>query len=892
MALTNAVESAEDVRKSGNELYKAGKLLEAVACYKHAAELAPSDAAPLSNHSAAYFELGQHKACRETCQAALKLLNNGNDLSAQKLHLRSLKASLLLKDIDHARGSLASLDLNEEKNRLEKCLGLVDDNRHCGLDAEMRIISDLPIIKPQLQDALEYYVIGHDSPESLYDSTLADTFMHIFTDRLKGKLKDQYFHFTLVDIMPAVIARDLLVFLLLDDLSKTIRTKRSERSLLLQCLYYTYLSPIMPGRLAAILQARIQCAIDILEDKQLPPAYLDIPHIHRPKVLRVLKQWQHDASARLPVSKMRRAIVSQQCSERIKWNLQHSRMMGPIPNTAPQWEMEQHFYEQTGVLTMPKPNDAAYQNEIRSAFETSSTGRIERKDAVAEKVEADWASNVTMIDLDWVEALKRLDGSDIDVAHDPWQFGAYLRDLMGLESGARLYDLVAMWFSLVADCFGQLKDNMKIEVCLGNITTVLEQIRCGIIGRRPRSHACCDPDTAQGNDAIISEGEEYPRVYDRIHLSNIPDYIGGTLTSFLYALPLTHPGDSSYITSTCLRNPPRWKSEAHFHNESVGLNAPSDQAKVFRVRSSGSRDLEFGKMASSLLGSSQLMNSYHFWHHFARSQTFADLMPREKLETWLYRVFLKLAIPAHKQAIQSYVLIYSPLTLIVFYRLLLHLSNVGYPAHWLSGVLDNLLKGRINTTARPPRSDLMKIKETKASMPTVGQSVKPFVAEMSTLASIWQSALPFGVLSTNIPRTQEIRKYRINFTEVSEHVDNTAVFVLAFFQALMLPLQPSFRTLLLDDERGQKDPQISTLREEGLHIVTTWEWSRSSKTATFWLRRAVMEGMQRGQDWGVMVWRTDNWTHQSGVQRLDAMDTGVTWMNTKAATTDVMTSGP
>jgi hypothetical protein len=47
MAITNAVESAEDVRKSGNELYKAGKLLEAVARYKHAAELAPSDAAPL-----------------------------------------------------------------------------------------------------------------------------------------------------------------------------------------------------------------------------------------------------------------------------------------------------------------------------------------------------------------------------------------------------------------------------------------------------------------------------------------------------------------------------------------------------------------------------------------------------------------------------------------------------------------------------------------------------------------------------------------------------------------------------------------------------------------------------------------------------------------------------
>lgn len=244
---------------------------------------------------------------------------------------------------------------------------------------------------------------------------------------------------------------------------------------------------------------------------------------------------------------------------------------------------------------------------------------------------------------------------------------------------------------------------------------------------------------------------------------------------------------------------------------------------------------------------------YHFWHHLDRPKTFADLMTRERLETWLYRLFFELAIPA-QQEIQSFVLIYSPLNLTCFYRLLLHLNKVGYAAHWLSGVLDNLLEGRINTTARPPRSDPLKIKEIKASMPGLNQSVKPFVAQLSTLASIWQSALPFGVLSTKIPSTQDIRKYRINFNGVSEHVDNTAAFVLAFYQALMLPLQPSFRTLLLDDEEGQKDPNISKLRKEGLHIVTTWEWSRRSKTATFWLRRVVMEEMQRGQSWSVMIW--------------------------------------
>jgi hypothetical protein len=252
-------------------------------------------------------------------------------------------------------------------------------------------------------------------------------------------------------------------------------------------------------------------------------------------------------------------------------------------------------------------------------------------------------------------------------------------------------------------------------------------------------------------------------------------------------------------------------------------------------------------------------------------------MPRERLETWLYRLLLKVAMPAERQS-QSFILIYSPLNLTIFYRLLMHLSNVGYPAHWLSGVLDNLLEGRINTTARPPRSDPMKIKETKAIMPALTQSVKPFVAELSTLASMWQSALPFGVLSTNVPRREDIRKYRLDFTNVSGDVDNVATFVLAFCQVLIFPTQPSFRTLLLDDEEGQKDSQASTVRKEGLHIVTTWEWVRSSKTATFWLRRDVMEEMLRSQSWGVMIWRTDTWTHQSGPNRLlNVVDTGETW---------------
>lgn len=151
--------------------------------------------------------------------------------------------------------------------------------------------------------------------------------------------------------------------------------------------------------------------------------------------------------------------------------------VGSVPDVPPKWQLEQQFYEQIGALTMSKPHDIVYGDEIGAAFEASSTGKIERKDAVAKKVDADWASNVTMINLDCVEAFRSIDGTDVDLAQNPWQFAAALRDIVPLESGARLCDLAAAWFGQIAYCFGQIKGDIKIEVCLGSITTVLEQIR-------------------------------------------------------------------------------------------------------------------------------------------------------------------------------------------------------------------------------------------------------------------------------------------------------------------------------------------------------------------------------------------------------------------------------
>jgi tetratricopeptide (TPR) repeat protein len=66
--------SSEEIRKEGNDLYKVGKIDQAIGCYTQAASLAPSASEPWSNLSAAHFELGDYQACIGNCDGALELL--------------------------------------------------------------------------------------------------------------------------------------------------------------------------------------------------------------------------------------------------------------------------------------------------------------------------------------------------------------------------------------------------------------------------------------------------------------------------------------------------------------------------------------------------------------------------------------------------------------------------------------------------------------------------------------------------------------------------------------------------------------------------------------------------------------------------------------------------
>ncbi|KAH9817400.1 hypothetical protein Tdes44962_MAKER05524 [Teratosphaeria destructans] len=190
-------------------------------------------------------------------------------------------------------------------------------------------------------------------------------------------------------------------------------------------------------------------------------------------------------------------------------------------------------------------------------------------------------------------------------------------------------------------------------------------------------------------------------------------------------------------------------------------------------------------------------------------------------------------------------LIYSPLNLTAFVHLVGHLHDVGYPAHWLNETLSEMLTGRITTAVRPPRSEPLNIKEAQALWPAISQSTVPFVAELSTLLSIWQLALPFGLIACSLPDIDKVRN-----PSAIRYATSTPAFVLALWKLELLPPRSNLRHYLLSDEKPCKARSVTVPRR--------WTWDRETKIASFWLRQDVMEKIKSGT-WMIAILRTDDW---------------------------------
>lgn len=265
-------------------------------------------------------------------------------------------------------------------------------------------------------------------------------------------------------------------------------------------------------------------------------------------------------------------------------------------------------------------------------------------------------------------------------------------------------------------------------------------------------------------------------------------------------------------------------------------------------------DFGFGPMMYPMI-------PYYLWEKpaAANKSGLGGLMSRPDLFKWLQAHLLKICLP-YPRPHNSMSLVYAPLNLTNFLRLLCHASNLGYPAHWLSALIDSICSGEIATTARAPRALVLKPSDVDKVHTARTMSVAPWAAELTTLVAVWQAFLPFGLLTkTPLPALDGVAKYTISLPEFRARDLHVPHFMLVFWNQNSFGEPPrNLRPILLDDETGDPSGRAKRIRAEGVHTLTTFNWSTRLNSTTFWLRADVVDKMIR-EDWQIFIWRTDTW---------------------------------
>lgn len=170
-----------------------------------------------------------------------------------------------------------------------------------------------------------------------------------------------------------------------------------------------------------------------------------------------------------------------------------------------------------------------------------------------------------------------------------------------------------------------------------------------------------------------------------------------------------------------------------------------------------------------------------------------QLATLDELNSWLCRVLFSILVPGTVS--QTMVdRIYSPNNLVAFMDLLIHLDGVGFPSHWLSGFLSNIVWDRLSSDVAPYKGQLpIPVSERNRHVSQRKVNLSPWSADLENILAVSYEALPFTVprptlfaTSVNDLVTFEVPVHR-HMCQISTALNRLNVFypvvALMFFKA-------------------------------------------------------------------------------------------------------------
>lgn len=337
------------------------------------------------------------------------------------------------------------------------------------------------------------------------------------------------------------------------------------------------------------------------------------------------------------------------------------------------------------------------------------------------------------------------------------------------------------------------------------------------------------------------------------------DYVGGHLPTVLYALPVLKQEPHANITSTCLVNPPLWNSAGDYIAEYLCLPSLTMLESATCLKLCPGQD--------EVLSEFMPMCEYISWQHSGAKFPlgYDQLLPRAQFTRWLLQVFFKIAIPSNRE-VQSMARIFSPLNLTAFVRLLVRLVEMGYPGHWASSIVEDILYNRVTTTVRPLEESPTRGLALEKDHPAKHVSTAPFRAEMEVLLCTWMRLLPFGIVSPgHIPRPEKIFEYRFSISSPIIREEFTNVLALVFYPELLLEKlmaasrggrKTCFRNMLTG--MGPETSEKKKIRDKVI-VISTFGWNAEDCEVIVRMKEGWIEEQRREERWVAALWRTDEW---------------------------------
>ncbi|KAF9055350.1 hypothetical protein BDZ89DRAFT_1055943 [Hymenopellis radicata] len=806
---------ADTLKAMGTQKYKQGDLKEAISLYKQAAELEPSNPVHLSNlwpiqaasetcaevlnmvssddtsfrpkisarlAKSLSFSLHHegHSAEPEFCDPA-----RVKALQRQIVAKRAMQENLINKRLSSLPRYRASPEQTLEYYVVgHDPVNSILRSQHTGQDSRASDVLARHVRLPR-KGPFDFsaFFCGIGDARHMYGSLL--DLGQDCPNRPPTPLK---IHFTAVDIHPTALARDLIVLFSLKELATFKDPESSKRAKhLLVMLHYVFWASLMPPLAGRILDEMVERVSDqvsaaVANDKPLDIGWLYIePHSCK-QILQSLKWWRTDGKTAVTYEKMipiledaylsrissaERAkimedrklmklqfIQSMKSPENAKHTKRRAAEAGQsVAQFIQEWESmsDDEFNKRNHMnATVPK---AAFKEKLvypdlhvlippdgieePKTLEEKVFRPIRNNKAIPPPEEARqihekwianrWVINYTKLDANWLQQRNVIE-------QDPFSgckelFSQELSHLTGSPDRGGLYSISSRFFWLTAMGFKKLQDCFKIEVILGDGYAVMDDIRL----------------------KTLTRPSEFPVLFDRMHASNVPDYIGGYLANFTSALPLLKSHKQAYFTCCDLLHSPVWEG---------GMTRPelyelSLNSQIYTYTGAVLNEIE-GAFAVSLSGKPMSPVEYHM---FKRLETVPHLVKRDDLTSIATACFWRTVLPtSYKKLTNCVMQVREVVNVHSFFRALETWKNLGYPQHFLADLVERILENRLERSSPPHNAAPAPIAGRDKALISV--CTTPFLVEFEVAATLWEPRL-FPISSDAMISPSDIRRYSV-----------------------------------------------------------------------------------------------------------------------------------